>query len=148
MSEGDYALTVYVWNRFAFDSNILIQVYFNHWPYGNKDAGPMINSIEPYKIQPGDMIGFPLFWFDETLILKFQLPDNAVMPEKYFILASPKVNYDIDYGLQAPNIPCGTGGKNSGVWTLDNSNTSWQFRINKLIIDPETVNVSVGVDIP
>jgi hypothetical protein len=148
MAEGDYPLTAYVWNRFPLQSNIGLQVYFNHYPNGNKSAGPILTPIEPYVIQPGDMIGFPLFWYDETLIINFEPPANAVIPEKYYIYGGPKVNYTLERGLPVPDIPCGTGGKNSGVWTLNKTNSSWQLQVSKIVIDPETVNVSVGVDLP
>lgn len=108
----------------------------------------MLIPTEPYVIQPGDMIGFPLFWLEETLILNFEPPSSAVIPKKYYIWGGPKANYSIDRGLSAPDIPCGTGGSNSGVWTLGTINSSWQITISKIVIDPETVNVSVGVDLP
>ena len=150
MAEGDYPLTVYVWNRFSLESNIDLQVYFNHYPNGNKTGGQMLIPTEPYVIQPGDMIGFPLFWRDETLKLDFEPPPNADIPEKYYIWGGPKANYTLkeDQQERPPDIPCGTGGKNSGVWTFNKTNSAWQLEIKKIVIDPETVNVSVGVDLP
>ena len=147
--DGDYPFLVYVWNRFQ-QAGINLKVSFSHHAYGSQEA-PIISN--DYKICPGDMVGFPLYWNDESLIISIDQGNNPTLPATYYIWSGPKVKYTPVPSnlseLAAEYIPCGTGGVNSGIYKIMNNNPStWTLTVQKLLPDPETTNVSVGEDIP
>lgn len=147
--DGDYPFLVYVWNRFQ-QEGINLKVSFSHHAYGRQEDNIKNND---YKIYPGDMVGFPLFWHDESLIISIDQENNPTLPETYYIWSGPKVNYTPEPSnlsqLVQEYIPCGTGGVHSGIYKIKSNNPStWTLTVQKLLPDPETTNVSVGEDIP
>ena len=176
---GDYPFTVYVWNR--VNSSVgshttpcpTVNVQFNHYPNGEavdeneREPLPVGNT---YDINPGDMLGFQLYWGPvvndegvqtvggENLVITYPPNGESAPITPYYLLLGPKADYTLvdsegnplspegssDYGF----IPSGLGGNNSGIWTFTNSSFQWTLTVDKLIPDPETTNVSIGPDIP
>lgn len=156
--DGDYPLMVYVWNRFDKASNIVLDVTFNHWFNGNRSQGTanVPDNSNIYSIQPGDVVGFPLYWSDESLTMTFDPAASAGISSEYYIWLGPKCNYDLTdqngHSLignpDCRYIQSGLGGSNSGLCKILNSELNWRLTVGKLIPDPETDHVSVGPDIP
>ena len=180
--DGDYPFQVIVWNRFtsppvqAGTSIPTVNVQFNHYPNGGPEDE---NRQEPppgaktYDIDPGDMLGFPLYWgpivndggietvVGENLVIKY--PPDGDPPESspmtpYYLCLGPKADYTLkdsqgnDLSTEGSDdysfIPSGLGGHNSGIWTFTNATFQWTLTVKKLVPDPETTNVSIGPDIP
>jgi hypothetical protein len=174
--DGDYPFIVIVWNRFTSSSDPTINVQFNHFPNGSpqrdikkwlkKRTSPTTGAT--YSIKPGDMLGFPLYWgpelddnFEEissgeTLAITYN-PEEKTAPETpcYLYLGS-KAKYEFvdDSGKQLTSGEIGTyiqggiEGTNSGVWIIGNKGKKLIIKVKKLVVDPETTNVSIGPDIP
>ena len=98
--DGDYPFFVYVCNTFkkesVEDNNPIINVVFNHWPYGKKPVidnptATLSSDGYEYSIQPGDMIGFPLYWHDEFLTITITIPpESSAFHTDYYIQMGAK----------------------------------------------------------
>lgn len=158
MAEGDYPFLVYVWNTFEPINGPTLSVTFNHWANGKKVQN---DNAEPkrtntYNIQPGDMIGFPLYWNDETLEIRFN-PSRGEITGTYYISLAPKgiwiSNQLTSDGDKMEWIRSGLGqyigntewGEDkAGIWKITDQDLSWTLTFRKLRPDPETTNITVG----
>jgi hypothetical protein len=160
-NDGDYPLLVHVWNRFENTSDIKLAVTFNHWPNGQHptDTTPDIEiNTNTYQVKPGDYLGFPLYWSDESLTVEINDNDLSKIDEDYYILMGPKAkctSAELNTSDSMLFIPSGTAiyideESKNGVWKISDAslNSNWKITIEKWLFDPETTNVSVGPDLP
>jgi hypothetical protein len=170
---GDYPFVVNVWNRFSpkakKEDEVVLCVTFNHYPNGNRPVQELISGkrAEPtnhnmYEIRAGDMLAFPLFWMQEaeTNMIGETL-DICISPkykqpkpnEAYYLWLGSKARYtptnfpDHKDHIKASN---GFSREYAGLWKFENPTAAkpWQLKVEKLLPDPESDDVSAGPDIP
>lgn len=159
---GFYPFTVSIWNFFAPNSGIKLNVTFtnHHKCYfdGNNDfkiEHSTKNNDKCHIICAGKSLAFPLYFGDETLVLSIE---SGTPPPDYQLTAGDTALCSLKVGEDFIPPEEGSSGDNKiitgkeywrgGTWTIDSTKTGWQLEIKKIIPDPQNEDVTVGTGTP
>ena len=156
--EGAYPFNVFLRNTFGADgpqlnvTHIFRPYYEYDQPIGNGNGGE-----NNYKIKPGEVVCFPLFWNDEGLVIN--LDSNP--GKHYFIWTGVKARcyFDPDIDDRGEDLefipsPLGKGEDEKGKFHRGGSvkvktpDSDWTLTIRKYSPDPEEDTVTIGEEPP